>query len=66
LSSFNYTEYDGIVLGRVALAGIVWEHEHGWRGQYARPVSFDEVHGKNADFAVRALRQRFLGPDQLE
>ncbi len=28
------------VLGRVALTGRVVEHEHGWRGERARPVSF--------------------------
>jgi hypothetical protein len=50
---------DGFVIGRVALWGVVWEHEYGWRAQYARPLSFIEARGIDSLRALQTLRDRF-------
>src|SRR5229473_6102343 len=36
----------GVVVGRVALWGVVHEHEHGYRAQYAYPISFARMRGR--------------------
>jgi hypothetical protein len=47
---------DGFVIGRVALWGIVWEHELGYRAQYARPVLFEEARGLDCEHVLKSLR----------
>lgn len=50
---------DGYVIGRVALWGVVWEHVLGYRAQYAKPISFDEARGENAEVVLERLRSLF-------
>jgi len=50
---------DGVVIGSVALWGVVIIHQHGYRAQYARPLAFLEAYGKQADRALLRLRSRF-------
>jgi hypothetical protein len=47
---------DGVVLGTVLLCGVVWEHEYGYRAQFARPASFKCAFGNGAESALRELR----------
>lgn len=51
---------DGHVLGQVALWGVVWEHERGYRAQYARPVKFVEARGHESDRAMERLNRMFF------
>jgi hypothetical protein len=52
---------DGIVIGTIALWGIVWDHAHGYRAQYARPMSFMSSYGRRHDEALAELRTSFFG-----
>jgi hypothetical protein len=47
---------DGTILGQVELWGIVWEHNTGYRAQFARPVKFLDAYGRDADWALGKLR----------
>lgn len=50
------------VVGQVALWGTVIEHERGYRGQYAKPISFDYLIGVVKDdekMVLDALRTRY-------
>lgn len=48
---------DGYVIGKVALWGVVWEHQLGYRAQYAKPLSFEQASGKEFDKALDLLRR---------
>lgn len=52
------------VLGRVALWGDVIEHERGWRGQFARPFSFDHFH-RVSERTEQELRAKYLALDDF-
>jgi hypothetical protein len=52
---------DGVVLGTVALWGIVWEHARGYRGQFAKPLSFVSSYGNRNQEALAELRASFFG-----
>jgi hypothetical protein len=52
-----------LVIGRVRLWGIVFEHAKGYRAENARIVSFDAIvswNGFDADQALALLRARYL------
>ena len=51
---------DGVVLGTVALWGIIWDHAQGYRAQFARPVSFISSHGNRNEEALAELRASFF------
>jgi len=51
---------DGIVIGAVALWGIVWDHAQGYRAQFARPVSFISSYGNRNEEALGELRTIFF------
>jgi hypothetical protein len=55
-----------VVLGRVALWGTVVEHERGYRAEYAKPASFDEVFavpgGPRIGGVLDALRRTYFMP----
>jgi hypothetical protein len=51
---------DGVVLGTVALWGIIWDHARGYRGQFARPVSFISSYGNRNEEALAELRASFF------
>ena len=53
------TPFDGVVCGTVLLWGVCIDCENGYRAQYARPVTFDEAHGDDADAALDRLRRLF-------
>ncbi len=55
--------FDGVVRGTVLLWGVCIDHEHGYRAQYARPYSFDEVYGQDAENALLRLRYIFRVED---
>ena len=55
----NRTPGDGTVLGLVKLWGVVWEHNTGYRAQFARPIEFIDAVGREAHRAIRDLRQRW-------
>jgi hypothetical protein len=46
---------DGVAIGTVKMWGEVIEHETGWRAQFAKLNSIDEVHGADID----ALRTKY-------
>jgi hypothetical protein len=48
---------DGVVFGVVKLWGIVWEHDKGYRAQYAQPAMFKYALGLHCEAALRDLRQ---------
>jgi hypothetical protein len=50
---------DGIVIGTVALWGVIWEHVRGYRAQYARPLSFFSSYGRHNAEALTELRASF-------
>jgi hypothetical protein len=54
------TQCDGIVIGTVALWGVVWDHAKGYRAQFARPTSFISSYGKRSQKALAELRSNFL------
>ena len=54
------TECDGVVIGTVALWGVIWEHAKGYRAQFARPTSFISSYGKRSEEALAELRASFL------
>jgi hypothetical protein len=54
------TECDGVVIGTVALSGVIWEHAKGYRAQFARPTSFISSYGKRSEEALAELRASFL------
>ena len=51
---------DGVVLGTVALWGIIWDHAQGYRAQFARPVSFISSYGNRNEEALAELRASFF------
>jgi hypothetical protein len=53
------TGCDGVVLGTVALWGIVWQHTRGYRGQFAQPTSFVSSYGTRSKAALLGLRASF-------
>lgn len=54
------TECDGVVIGTVALWGVIWDHARGYRAQFARPISFISSYGKRSQEALAELRTSFL------
>ena len=54
------TECDGVVIGTVALWGVVWDHARGYRAQFARPISFTSSYGKRSQDVLAELRTCFL------
>ena len=54
------SECDGVVIGTVALWGVIWDHARGYRAQFARPTSFISSHGKRSQDALAELRTGFL------
>jgi hypothetical protein len=54
------SECDGVVIGTVALWGVVWDHARGYRAQFARPISFTSSYGKRSQVALAELRTSFL------
>jgi hypothetical protein len=51
---------DGVVLGTVALWGIIWDHARGYRAQFARPLSFISSYGNRNEEALAELRASFF------
>ena len=51
--------YPVTVVGEVDMWGLVMEHEHGYRAQYARPRAFLKAKGRNAEAALAELRSCF-------
>jgi hypothetical protein len=51
---------DGVVVGTVALWGIIWDHTRGFRAQFARPLSFVSSYGDRNGDALAELRANFL------
>jgi hypothetical protein len=47
---------DGVVFGTIAMWGVVWEHEYGYRAQFARPTSFVSAYGNRSEQALAELR----------
>jgi hypothetical protein len=56
---------DGVVLGIVAMWGIIWDHARGYRAQFARPLSFLSSHGNRSEPALTELRAAFSAPPSL-
>jgi hypothetical protein len=54
------TECDGVVIGTVALWGVIWDHARGYRAQFARPISFTSSYGERSHEALAELRTSFL------
>jgi hypothetical protein len=54
------TGCDGVVIGTVALWGIIWQHTRGYRAQFARPTSFTSAYGERTACALTELQTRFL------
>jgi hypothetical protein len=50
---------DGVVVGTVALWGIIWDHARGYRAQFARPTSFISSYGNRDREALAELRTSF-------
>jgi hypothetical protein len=50
---------DGIVIGTVAMWGIIWDHARGYRAQFARPLSFISSYGNRNEQALTELRASF-------
>jgi hypothetical protein len=53
---------DGVVLGKVSLWGVVWEHQRGYRAQHAKPIEFISSYAychSNAAKALTKLRENF-------
>lgn len=48
---------DGIVIGTVALWGVLWEHNCGYRAEYAQPISFMSSYGDRNTPALTQLRE---------
>lgn len=53
------TGCDGIVIGAVSMWGIVWQHSHGYRAEYARPIIFFEANGNRTKEALEDLNALF-------
>jgi hypothetical protein len=51
---------DGVVFGTVEMWGIIWDHERGYRAQFARPTSFISSYGNRSEQALAELRADFL------
>lgn len=51
--------YDGVIRGTVWLWGVCIDCERGYRAQYAKPASFDEIYGDKADEVMERLRRLF-------
>jgi hypothetical protein len=51
---------DGIVVGTVALWGVIWDHARGYRAQFAKPTSFISSYGGRSREALAELRASFL------
>jgi hypothetical protein len=58
--------WHGIVRGTVRLWGVCIDHEHGYRAQYARPISFDEIYGDKTEYVLPRLRRMFCHCRALE
>jgi hypothetical protein len=54
------SETDGVILGTVALWGIIWDHARGYRAQFARPTSFISAHGNRNREALAELSALFF------
>ncbi len=54
------TGHDGFVIGTIEMWGIIWEHERGYRAQFARPLSFDASYGDRCEEVLPELRRRFF------
>ena len=52
---------DGVVFGAVEMWGTIWDHEKGYRAQFAMPLSFDSAYGQRSDQALTELRANFFG-----
>jgi hypothetical protein len=53
---------DGVVIGKVSLWGVVWEHQRGYRAQHAKPIEFISSYAychSNAATALAKLREAF-------
>jgi hypothetical protein len=50
---------DGVVLGTVALWGIIWDHARGYRAQFARPIAFISSYGNRNKEALAELSDIF-------
>jgi len=57
----NPAWYDGVVRGTVALWGVCIEHRLGYRAQFAKPLSFDEIYGDDVVNVLTRLERLFLG-----
>ena len=50
---------DGVVLGMIEMWGIIWDHEKGYRAQFARPTSFSHAVGNRSEQALAELRAQW-------
>jgi hypothetical protein len=53
---------DGVIIGKVRLWGVVWEHQRGYRAQHAEPTRFiwsGAYCASNAAMALAKLREAF-------
>ncbi len=50
---------DGVVFGTVEMWGIIWNHDKGYRAQFARPLSFVSSYGNRSEQALTELRTAF-------
>jgi len=51
---------DGVVFGAVEMWGTIWDHEKGYRAQFAMPLCFDSAYGHRSDQALAELRASFF------
>jgi hypothetical protein len=51
---------DGVVIGSIALWGVIWDHARGYRAQFGRPVSFISCYGNRDKEALTELRSSFF------
>jgi len=56
----NPAWFDGVVRGTVMLWGACVDHRLGYRAQFARPVSFDEIYGADTVNVLTRLERMFL------
>lgn len=69
---FWWAEKYGVIYGEVALWGTVIEHEHGYRGEFAKIVKlcnwtdarFGLLRGYKSDEALEALRKKYGVPNE--
>lgn len=56
---------DGVVFGTIAMWGVIWNHDKGYRAQFAKPLSFVSSYGDRSDQALAELRAGFAGTAAL-